>query len=302
MRSSLAAFLKLSFLSLSLFGLITSSACESTPPEASASAKRYELKGKVVSADKSNHQVTIAHEPIEGYMEAMTMPFALADDWVYSELKPGAQIQATLIVDGGRSWLENPVVTTVVNPNLAKTEESVAEPGAGPSIGTEAPDFTLVNQDGKKISLKQYRGRALLLTFIYTRCPLPDYCPLMSQNFSQISTQLIQNPALKDKVHLLSISVDPTFDKPKVLRAYGEKYVVGSKVEEFKHWEFASGSAEQVKKTAQFFGLEYWPERDQIIHGLRTAIIGPDGKVVKVYRGNEWKPEQVVKELESMGL
>jgi protein SCO1/2 len=158
----------------------------------------------------------------------------------------------------------------------------------------------MINQDGKKISLKQYRDRALLLTFIYTRCPLPDYCPLMSRNFSQISQELQKNPGLKDKVRLLSMSVDPDYDKPKVLREYGAKYLGSNNPQAFKQWEFASGTPEQVKNVAQFFGLNYWPEKDQIIHGLRTAIISPDGKVVKVYRGNQWKPEEVMKELENL--
>jgi len=288
-----------------IFCLIVS-ACNPTPkaPEASNAAQRYELKGKVVSANRANHKVTIQHVDIKGYMEAMTMPFTLLDDWVYPELKPGSQIQATLVVDQGRSWLENPIVTTVADPNLVgKTEESGVEPAAG----TETPDFMLVNQDGKKINFKQYRGKALILTFIYTRCPLPDYCPLMTQNFVTLGRELQNNPALKDKTHLLSISVDPDYDKPKVLREYGARYIGPNNVDKvdndgFKRWEFASGSPEQVKNVAQFFGLNYWQEKGQIIHGLRTAIIAPDGKVVKVYRGNDWKPEDVLKDLEKLKL
>src|SRR5262249_46695262 len=175
------------------------------PPEASASAKRYEIKGKVVSADNSSHKVTIDHEAIPGYMEAMTMSFTLLEDWVYPELTPGAQIQATLVVDTGRTWLETPIVTRIVDPNLTNS----ANNGVEPKAGTETPDFTLINQDGKKINFKQYRGRTLVLTFIYTRCPLPDYCPLMSQNFATINGEIQKNASLKDKTHLLSISVDP---------------------------------------------------------------------------------------------
>jgi protein SCO1/2 len=275
-------------------------ACKSSSPKASESAKRYEVKGKVVSVDKANHKVTIQHEEIKGYMDAMTMPFTLLADWVYPELKPGAQIQATLVVDQGRTWLEDPVITSVADPNLVgKTEET----GVEPSVGTDVPDFTLVNQDGKKIGLSKYRGRPLLLTFIYTRCPLPDYCPLMSLNFQQILKE-VQNkpelPLLKDKLHLLSISVDPDYDKPKVLREYGARYVGSSTPDAFKQWEFAAGSPEQVKQVAQFFGLNYWPQENQIIHSLRTAIISPDGKVFKVYRGNEWKPEEVLQDLEKL--
>jgi len=272
-------------------------ACKSGSPRASEGAKRYELKGKIVSADKASHKVTIQHEEIKGYMDAMTMPFTLLEDWVYPELKPGAQIQATLIVDQGRTWLEQPVITSVADPNLVgKTEETGVEPG----VGTEVPDFTLVNQDGKKISLAKYRGQPLLLTFIYTRCPLPDYCPLMSLNFQQILREAQNKPELKDKLHLLSISVDPEYDKPKVLREYGARYAGSSKPDGFKQWEFAAGSAEQVKQVAQFFGLNYWPQENQIIHSLRTAIISPDGKVFKVYRGNEWKPEEVLQDLEKL--
>jgi protein SCO1/2 len=282
----------------SLIFCLVVSACNSKPkaPEASSAAQRYEIKGKVVSADQANHKVKIDHEEIKGYMEAMTMEFTLLDDWVYSELTPGAQIQATLIVDQGRSWLENPVVTKIVDPSLInKTEES----GVEPAPGAETPDFALVNQDGRKISFKQYRGKALILTFIYTRCPLPDYCPLMNQNFAAINRELQQDPARRDKTHLLSVSVDPEYDKPKVLREYGARYI-GADKDGFKHWEFAVGSAGQVKNVAQFFGLNYWPEKDQIIHGLRTAIISPDGKVFKVYRGNEWKPEDALKDLEKL--
>ncbi|HEU0176586.1 MAG TPA: SCO family protein [Blastocatellia bacterium] len=289
--------------SLLIFGLIVS-ACssmsrtpESKSPEASSAAKRYEVKGKVVSADKADHKVTIAHEEIKGYMEAMTMPFTLLEDWVYPELKPGAQIQATLVVDQGRTWLENPVVSNVVDPSLAgKAEESGVEPAAG----TETPDFTLVNQDGKKVSFKQYRGKALVMTFIYTRCPLPDYCPLMTQNFVTINRELQNNPALRDKARLLSVTLDPDYDKPNVLRDYGA-HRAGADKDGFKRWEFATGSPEQIKSVAKFFGLNYWKEKDQVIHGLRTAIITPDGKVAKVYRGNDWKPEDLVKDLEKLG-
>lgn len=284
----LAACLTLSAVALS--------ACSKTQaPKASDGAKRFELKGKVVSADQAEHKVTIEHEEIPGYMEAMTMPFTLLDDWVYSELKPGALIQATLVVDQNRSWLENPTVTSIVDPSLVGNE---IETGVEPKPGDEVPDFTLTNQDGKKISLKKYRGRTLLLTFVYTRCPLPDQCPLMSTNFAFVNQELANNSALKDKVSLLSVSVDPEFDKPKVLREYGLKYVNSTRPDAFARWELATGSNEEVKKVGKFFGLNYWPEKDQVIHNLRTVMISADGKVAKTYRGNDWKPDQVLKDLE----
>jgi protein SCO1/2 len=164
--------------------------------------------------------------------------------------------------------------------------------------GDEVPNYLLKNQDGKQIRLHDYRGKALLLTFIYTRCPLPEYCTLMSNNFAQIDRQLQQSPDLYAKTHLLSVSIDPNYDSPQVLRSYGAAHTERYENETFSHWEFASG--EQVREMAQFFGLRYFDEKDQIIHGLKTAIVAPDGKVVKVYSGNEWKPEDVVNELKPL--
>lgn len=266
------------------------------PPVASDGAKRFEIKGKVVTANKNDHKVTIQHEKIEGYMDAMTMPFTLLDDWVYSELKPGAQIQATLVVDQNRTWLENPVVSNIADPNLVGKE---VEAGVEPKLGDEVANFNLTNQDGKKISLSKYRGKTLLLTFIYTRCPMPDQCPLMSTNFAQLNQELGNNAALKDKVRLLSVSVDPEFDTPKVLREYGLRYINSTKPDAFARWEFATGNPDEVKKVGQAFGLNYWPEKGQVIHNLRTVMISADGKVAGFYRGNDWKPDQVFKDLEA---
>lgn len=274
--------------SLILFAIVLTG-CKSSPPEASADAERYDLKGKVVSFDKNKKEVTIAHEAIPGYMDAMTMPFTLRDEWVFDVLAPGATIQATLIVDGGKSWIENPTVTQVADPQLAQNADAGVEPEAGVAL----PDFSLVNQAGKKIKLSQYRGRTLVLTFIYTRCPLPDYCPLMSSNFAEIRKSMPPN------TQLLSISIDPAYDTPQVLREYGLRYLPNEKA--FQTWEFATGSAEEVQAVAKFFGLSYWQENDQIIHGLRTAIVSPEGKLVKVYHGNEWKPAEILAALGTKG-
>ena len=133
---------------------------------------------------------------------------------------------------------------------------------------------------------------------VYTRCPLPNYCPLMSKNFAQILEQTQGDPNLSASTHLLSISIDPEYDKPAVLRAYGVE--CAGNPHPFKQWEFASGSPEEVRKVAEFFGLKYWTEGGQIVHALVTALIGPDGKVVKVYRGNEWKPADVLADLRAL--
>jgi len=163
--------------------------------------------------------------------------------------------------------------------------------------GDEVPNFTLLNQDNREIHIKDYRGKTLLLTFIYTRCPVPDYCTLMSDNFAQIDRALGENPELYGKTHLLSISIDPEYDTPKVLRSYGAAHTERYQNETFAHWEFAGGTKEQVKEIAQFFGLTYIPQQDQIIHALRTVIIDSHGKVTKIYSGNDWKVDEVVEQL-----
>lgn len=261
-----------------------------------SSGQRYDFKGKVVAVDKGGRRVTVEHEEIKGYMDAMTMPFKLKDDWPFDVLVPGDQISATLFVGSTSSWLEDVVITkeSEPDPNAGGQTEGLAEPRPNDAV----PDYALLNQDGKRIHLEQYQGKALLLTFIYTRCPLPEYCTLMSNNFAQIEGELRKNPQLYERTHLLSISFDPEYDTPKVLRSYGAAHTGNYSDETFSHWEFATGTADEVKGIAQFFGLRYYQETGQIVHSLRTAIITPEGKIYKTYRGNEWKPEEVLRDLQ----
>jgi len=252
---------------------------------------RYDLKGKVVEVEPDKHLVTVSHEEIKGYMPAMTMPYTVHNDADLKILAPDDQITATLVVDGSEMWLEDLIITRQSANPAALATMKIAQPG------DEVPNFTLRNQNNREIHIKDYRGKTLLLTFIYTRCPVPEYCTLMSNNFAQIDRVLGQDPSLYEKTHLLSISMDPSYDTPEVLRSYGAAHTERYEKETFAHWEFAGGTSDQVKAIAQFFGLTYFPEKDQIIHGLRTAIITPDGKVEKIYTGNEWKPEEVVQEM-----
>ena len=260
--------------------------------------QRYPIKGKVVNVDKRGSVVSVAHEAIPGYMDAMTMPFKLKDPSLLDIMADGDRLQATLVVSGTRSWLEEVVVVQEA-PDTSGVTSSLE-----PKPGDEVPDFALINQDGKRITLRQYRGRALLLTFIYTRCPLPDYCPLMTERFGDIEKALATEPALYANTHLLSITVDPEYDTPQVLRQYAAKESAAHADhtrQAFTHWELATGSKEQVKSVATYFGMQYWQEGDQIIHSLRTALIGPDGKLVKLYPGNEWKPQDILGEVHSLG-
>ena len=282
------SFSRIRFVAL-IFALLLAVACV-TP--STGFQQRYPIKGKVVSVDKRGATVSIAHEEIPGYMDAMTMPFDLKDRRLLDQLAEGDRIQATLVVAGLRSWLEEVVVTReTVDPSSIGKAETWVEP----KPGDEVPDFKLVDQNGKRFSFHQYRGRIVVLTFIYTRCPLPDYCPLMTDNFAQIEKALTSEPESNPKAHLLSITVDPEYDTPKVLRDYAAAHSADSA-----RWGFATGSKDEVKQVAAYFGLQYWPDGDQIVHGLRTAIVGADGKLVKLYRGNEWKPEEIISEVRNV--
>jgi len=250
--------------------------------------KRYELKGEVVAVDSAARQITVAHQDIPGLMPGMTMPFVVGrnDDWVFGKIVPGDQIHATLVL-GNRAELQD-ISFTKQAPGTSGGTTTVHLPQPGEDV----PDFSFVNQDGKKIYIAQFRGKPLLLTFIYTRCPFPDFCLLMSRNFSEILKQLHQQPNTFNNTQLLSISIDPEYDTPAVLKQYGERYA-GSLDPGFQHWQFASGSPRQVKQAADFFGLSYDNKSGQIVHSLSTVLIGQDGKVEKVYLGNDWKPADV---------
>ena len=255
--------------------------------------KRYDLVGKIVDVNFQNHTLTIQHEDIPGLMKGMTMPFRVKDDWVFKAAGPGDNVTAVLVVRGDSSHLEDVVITK---------NTSATIPVAGTmhllQVGDVVPDFVFINQDGKTTRLSQFRGKSLLVTFIYTRCPLPDYCIRMSNNFASIAREFKTKPSLYDKTQQLSISFDPEYDKPKVLREYGNRYA-GDVDPNFSHWQFVSTTPEETKKAANFFGLSYSGDGATIVHTLRTAVIGPDGKIAKVLNGNEWKPADAISAMES---
>jgi protein SCO1/2 len=292
---------RLLLLFLLCFVIAFVSACQKTSSQpASAEAKRFSLKGKVISVDKVKKKAVISHEAIPGYMDAMTMEFPIREDWVMDELAPGSDIRAELVIDKGDFYLEN--IGIVALPNPDQPPLPVVNAAEKELIGKEVPDLKLTNQDGKRISLTQFRGKALALTFIYTRCPLPNYCPLMTIHFSEMAMSLQKMPELKDKVRLLSITFDPKHDTPEVLKTYGEGYYNKDVKPDFTLWQLATGSEDDIKKIAEFFGLSYQADptdKTQIIHSLRTVVIDPQGKVKKVFAGNEWTNDEVMKELQN---
>lgn len=270
------------FASLLLYG------CSTKP----ANEQRYELKGEVVAVDRAQGEVSVNHEEVKGYMGAMTMDFAVRDAEALKVLEAGDRLQASLVVTDDGYWLDNLVITKGLT-------SGPSTPPAGsnePPPGAEVPDVKLFNQDGRPLNPKQFKGRALVVNFIYTRCPLPDQCPLLSTNFAQLNSAILADEALRKRTHLLSVTLDPEYDQPPVLKAYGKTYAGGR----FDNWDFATGDPAEVRRLAEFFGLIYKAEGDQIIHSLRTAVVTPDGKLLKIYRGNEWKPDEVLSDLKNL--
>ena len=256
--------------------------------------QRYELKGQVVSMDSENGTVTVDHQEIVGFMGAMSMPFPLKDTWAFDQLQPGDGLNAILVVRGQEYWLEQVVIS---HPPALQDAESVVPP----RLGEPVPDVELVNQDGTPTRIGDYRGKALLVTFIYTRCPLADFCPRMTQHFGVLEDMLRSEPDLYQKTHLLTISFDPDYDTPEKLKEYAV-HQPGTTEETLEHWEFATGSHENIVELASFLQFDYAGADDQIMHNLRTAIVAPDGTLFKVYMGNQWKPEELLEILRSMTL
>jgi protein SCO1/2 len=286
------------FLCLALFAF---TGCQKqAKPEGNSELKRYPLKGKVVSVDRASKKAKIEHEKIPGFMDAMTMDFPIHEDWVWRELAPGAEVHADLVVDLNAEepyWLEKIGIVSLPRPDQSPVpiNEKFAQ------IGKEVPDFTLTNQDGKKFSLKDYCGKALAITFIYRECPLPEFCIKMSKHFSDMANQIAADPEGKKKVRLLSISFDPERDTPEKLKQYGLGYLGKDAKDDFTVWQLAVGPEKDVRAIADFFGLRYETDeqdKTQINHSLVTAVIGPDGKVRRIFTGGNWTPDQILAELD----
>ena len=242
----------------------------------------FPLRGEVVRIDSAQLRVTVSHHAIPNYMNAMTMPFKVHEAGLLRGLAVGDSIQATLAVSRTESWLEQIAVVGKgeVPPTLTPDQIITAKVFR---TGEPFPDESLLNQDGKKISLSSFKGRVIALTFIYTRCPLPDFCIRMSDHFARIQKSLKGDGGLNGKWHLLSVSFDPKFDRPAVLKRYAGEYGA-----DFSTWDFLTDPdtlGPVIRRLADGLGLEYTPDEGLIDHNLRTVIINKEGKLVKVLYG-----------------
>jgi protein SCO1/2 len=270
-----------------------SASAESASPQA---AKKYHIRGIVVSSDPKTGSVTVDTDAIPGYMDAMTMPYSLAQPNIASELHPGDTITATLTSTADADVLDEIVIIA-----QAKADYKPAVTYNDLEPGEAVPDFSFRNQDGHAVHLAEWHGKVVLLTFIYTRCPLPNFCVRMSRNFAEMDKALQTDPKLFAKTHLLSVSFDPKYDTPQVLRSYGGAYTGNYTKETFAHWDFAAPTEKELPKLLEFFDVGATPEKDgTITHSLSTVVISPDGKLFKWYPGNDWTPQQVLDDVRKL--
>ena len=254
------------------------------------SPNKFVLTGRVISKQPATQQLIVDNDDIPGFMSAMTMPYAVKDPEGFKNVQPADVIRADVVVpQPGQFWLENVKV-------IGKVAARTAAEGPAPQVlmvGDKAPDVPMVNQDGKTLHFSQFKGQAVLLTFIYTRCPFPDYCPLISRQFSAIQKELAKNPDDYKKTHLISISLDPKYDTAAVLHAYGLTYL-DHDPKGFNHWDFVSTTRADLEKLTGSFGLSLSQEDGQISHSLNTILLAPDGTVAEMWPGNEWQPSEVL--------
>jgi protein SCO1/2 len=271
---------------------LLSAGCGGEAPD--SGAKSYPLEGKVVAVDAAHRKITIDHEEIVNFMPAMTMAFVVRekDAALLEGVTPGDEVTARLVAPDSRYWLEDLVVV----------KRGTPDPNAVPppdvhrlQPGEVVPDVALVNQDGEAVRLSDYQGRSVAVTFVYTRCPLPDYCPLMMKNFAAAHAALCADADLAARTHLLTVSFDTAHDTPEILRAFGKPFQKTDPP--FTHWELASGTEEAIRTLGGPLGLDYVEESRSFTHNLRTAVIDPEGKLRVLLRGNEWTPEDLVADL-----
>jgi protein SCO1 len=259
----------------------------------------YALQGQVQSITADRQEAIVKHGEIKGLMPAMTMPYRIKNKKEFDALKPGDVIDGTLVIVSNDAFLTGVKKTGEAPIEKAPAETLVTGSTLDKAVkllqpGDTVPDGAFVNQNGRKETLKDLRGSTVVLTFIYTRCPLPTFCPMMDRHFVTIQDRVKADKSL-NHVRLVTVSFDPVRDTPAVLRAHAKE--LGA---DLRRWTFFTGDLKAVDDFAGKFGVYVVrnpnDERD-ITHNLRTAIIGPDGTVKKIYTGNEWTPEDILMDL-----
>ena len=271
--------------------MIVGSGCQRQPE-----APTYQLKGQILAVKPETNEVLVKHEDIPGFMPAMTMPYVVKDGALLKDREPGDLITATLKVESTLAHLT--AITKTGSAPIPDDARTTIPAAAGVELlkpGDVVPDTVLVNQDDRRVSMQDFAGSAAAITFIYTRCPLPQYCPLMDRRFAEVQELAAKDPALAGKVRLLSISFDPKFDRAAVLTRHARTLQADPAV-----WTFATAEEAVVDRLAARFGVNVIREsNDTITHNLRTAVIDRSGRVTALLDSNAWTAEDLVRELKA---
>lgn len=270
--------------------LIFSTICECRP------AQRYQVRGLLLEVSPKSHEIVVSSEAIPGFMEAMKMSYQVNASEDLDRLKAGSTVQFALTVDGDRSLVSNIRILAFDSvdreplqaKSLAILDQALTTKGKAQVIGVDqrVPDFTLVDQTGKRVALSQFAGKVVAVTFVYTRCPLPDYCFRLSSNFGSLQKKF-QRQMGSDLV-LLSITFDPKNDSPEVLARYGQIWKADAK-----GWHLLTGSPDMVKQVCRMFGSNFWPDEGAVTHSLHTFVIDRRGKLAANIEGNRFTTEQL---------
>jgi protein SCO1/2 len=270
------------------------SGCDRQPRNETAEARSvYSVTGSVVEVRMAEKYVEIKHEKIPGYMAAMTMPFDVKDTNELAGLGPGDRVIFQMIVQTNDAWIEN----------IRITEKSLKGiPTSGPfrlvreveplAVGDTLPEYHFTNELGLAVSTAQFKGKALVLAFVFTRCPYPTFCPLTVGNLADTQRRLKAMTNGPTNWHLLAISIDPEYDTPAVLHEYAQKFSYDPK-----SWSFLTGELIDVTALAEQFGMTFWHEDGNQLpsHNLRTVVVDANGKVQSIVPGNTWQPADLVK-------
>jgi protein SCO1/2 len=246
-----------------------------------SSVRTYGAEGVVVSVAGDRRSAVIRHGDIEGLMPAMTMLLAVKDPGLLKGISANDTVRFRLSVTSRESWISG----------IAKTGHSAAEPEA--AAFKSLAEFSLTDQEGRTVRPQDLAGKALAVTFIYTRCPLPDYCPRFTGNFAKLQKHLA--PRFGARFQLVSVSLDPAYDTPQVLKRYGLKH--GS---DFRIWTYLTGGEDEIRALARQYGVEFWRDKDLVNHSAACAVIAPGGKLYKLYRGNTWTSDEVEADLSAL--
>lgn len=265
-----------------------------TPAKTNDARQVFQVKGVLQELKVDGKTVVIRHEEIPGYMKAMTMPFAVKDSKELTGLKPGDQVSFRMVVTDTDGWIEQVTRTGSAQPPSQYAWPSFRQVrSVDPvKVGDLMPDYPFTNQLGQVIRLGDFKGQALAFTFIFTRCPFPTFCPRMSNCFEEAQKQIKAMANGPTNWHLLTISFDPEFDTPPTLKTYAQRYHYDPQ-----HWSFVTGALMDIDAIGEQFGLMFYRQDNSINHNLRTVVVDAQGRVQKVFTGNEWKADELVEEL-----